>query len=141
MPEPVLMIWDIYDGPRTGIALHNGLPHFFRCLFSEETDDYSEFFELCPITTGFLEKAQRQWQIYREWESLFHNGKASLETHPGHRNVDAEYDELEDWLSAAVGKLQPIDGFYKADFRALPGQDRLASGILRELEVTWLRIE
>ncbi|MGK5047301.1 hypothetical protein ACQ4WP_15580 [Janthinobacterium sp. GB4P2] len=31
MFEPVYMVWDIDDGPRTGLASFRGLPHYFAC--------------------------------------------------------------------------------------------------------------
>ena len=34
--ERVLMVWDLYDGPRTGLALYNGAAHYFRCEFDSK---------------------------------------------------------------------------------------------------------
>ena len=32
MSEPVYMVWDRYDGPRTGIASFQGSSHYFACV-------------------------------------------------------------------------------------------------------------
>jgi hypothetical protein len=60
-----------------------------------------------------------------------------LETHPGHGGIDAGYDELGRWLDEQIKLLDPIPTLHTATFRALPGQEELPVGILRELEVVW----
>src|SRR5690349_2382719 len=121
--ERVHTIWDLYDGIRTGVADMNGVPHYFASQFDESSDDYSDNFKLCPVDAEFMQRAMRNWTIYRAWERQFHSGEAELLTHPGHGGVDAEYDELKSWLDAKVADLQPLPTLYKAKFRELPGQD------------------
>ena len=135
--EPVLMIWDIYDGVRTGLAEYDGRPHYFKCLWDEPNENYSERFELSPIDATFLNAATQQWKIYREWELKFHTGMVTLETHPGHRGTNQKYDELEDEVNLAIKKLVPLKDKFIPKFRALPNQDTLPTGVLRELEVKW----
>lgn len=135
--EPVLMIWDIYDGPRTGLAEHGECPHYFKCLWDEPNDNYSKRFELSPIDASFLKAATQQWKIYREWELKFHTGLVSLETHPGHRGVNQKYDDLDDELKSGIKKLLPLENKFSPEFRALANQDALPTGVLRELEAKW----
>jgi hypothetical protein len=135
--ERVHTIWDLSDGIRTGIADMNGAPHYFASQFDESADDYSDNFKLYPVDAEFMQRAMRNWAIYRAWERRFQSGEAELRTHPGHGGVDAEYDELKSWLDAAVASLQPLPMLYKAKFRALPGQDDLPGAMLRETEVAW----
>ncbi|MER8881353.1 hypothetical protein [Mesorhizobium sp. M0816] len=134
--EQVHAIWDFYDGVRTGVADLDGAPHYFACQFDEGADDYSDNFKLYPIGPEFMRRAMRNWDIYRAWERKFHSGDAELETHPGHGG-DAEYDELQFWLDEQIARLQELPTLYGARFRALPGQDGLPGGMLRELEVAW----
>lgn len=136
--ELVHAIWDLYDGIRTGIADMNGAPHYFASQFDESADDYTGNFKLYPVGAEFVQRAMRNWAIYRAWERKFHSGEAELKAHPGHGGIDAEYDELKAWLDAEVTRLQPLPILYKAMFRELPGQDDLPGAMLRETEVEWL---
>lgn len=135
--ERVYAVWDFYDGVRTGIADLNGTPHYLASQFDEGADDYSDNFKLYPVDAAFMERAMRNWAIYRAWERRFHSGEAKLETHPGHGGIDPEYDELKTWLDAKVGELQALPTLYKAKFRELPGQEALPGAMLREIEVEW----
>lgn len=53
MFEPVYMVWDLYDGPRTGIA---------------GGDEYAQHFTLTPIGAPLQALAVEQRQIFRCWE-------------------------------------------------------------------------
>ena len=121
----------------TGVADLDGAPHYFASQFDEGADDYSDNFKLYPVGPEFMRRAMRNWDIYRAWERKFHSGDAEVETHPGHGSVDAEYHELKFWLDDQIARLQELPILYRAKFRALPGQDGLPGGMLRELEVAW----
>ena len=95
MSEKVYMVWDIYDGVRSGIADYVGEPHYFECVFDDQEQEFSKTFELKSIDSDTLSNAQEQWLIYRAWEENYHQGLEPLETHPGHGGVDDRYDELE----------------------------------------------
>lgn len=135
--ERVHTIWDLYDGIRTGVADMNGAPHHFASQYDESADDYSGNFKLYPVDAQFMQRAMREWAIYRAWERQFHSGEAELRTHPGHGGIDTEYDKLKLWLDAEIVRLHPLPTLYKAEFRELPGQDDLPGAMLREMEVAW----
>ncbi|MDF0495324.1 hypothetical protein [Bradyrhizobium yuanmingense] len=135
--EQVHTIWDLYDGVRTGIADLNGAPHYFACLYDEGVDDYSDNFKLYPVSPAFMQRAMRNWAIYRAWERRFCSGKADLTTHPGHGGINVEYDQLKTWLDDQVANLPARPTLYRAHFRELPGQEDLPSGMLLDLEVAW----
>lgn len=135
--ERVHVIWDLYDGVRTGIADLDGVPHYFASQFDVRADDYSNNFKLYPVTPDFMQRAMRNWDIYQAWERKFHNGEADLRTHPGHGGIDPEYDELKSWLDDQVTHLKALPSLYRAKFRELPGQDDLPPGMLREVDVVW----
>jgi len=86
--EPVLMVWDIYDGPRTGLASFRGEPHYFECKFDESLQDFPSYFSLYLVENTFLKLAIEQWEIFRAWEYEYHNGREILKNHPGHRGVN-----------------------------------------------------
>jgi hypothetical protein len=132
-----MMIWDFYDGPRTGLAQFNGNPHYFKCLWDESKSNYSENFKLSPIDASFLNAANKNWEHYRKWELKFHNGLIAVETHPGNRGLNLEYDKYEDYLKKRVSKLKSLSDIYTADFRPRPNQEHLPVGVYRELEAYW----
>jgi hypothetical protein len=135
--EQVHVIWDLYDGIRSGIANLDGTPHYFASQYDEGLDDYSDNFKLYPVGPEFMRRAVRNLDIYRAWDRKFRNGETNLETHPGHGGIDAEYDELKSWLDEQVKLLEPLPSLYRAKFRELPDQEELPSGMLHNMEVIW----
>jgi hypothetical protein len=134
--ERVHIIWDFYDGVRTGIADLNGGPHYFASLY-DENEEHSDNFNLYPVAPEFMQRAVRNWDIYRAWERKFHSGETDFKAHPGHHGTNAEYDELKSRLDYQITRLQALPTLYRAKFRALHGQEGLPRGMLRELEVAW----
>lgn len=130
------MVWDIYDGARSGIANHRGAPHFFNAIMASD-GGYTDYFELTLIDSELLQLAQAQWSIYRAWELRFHSGEVSLETHPGHGGVHEEYDSLDEAIKQRLAVLEPGHSRFTASFRVLDGQPELPDGCLREVEVEW----
>ena len=136
MIEPVHMVWDIYDGPRSGIANFEDAPHYFECLFDEEKQDWSDRFRLKLISKKLFENATQQWKIYRDWEKQYHSGKLDIEQHPGNRGTNLRYDELEDKIK---DELKSINEFIElsAVFHTADMQPKLPNGCLPTLEVEW----
>lgn len=128
------MVWDIYDGARTGLTNYKGKPHYFSCVFDEE---FTGKFELYPIREEFLNMAMEQWKIFRNWELQFHSGKEQLDNHPGQVGVNKIYDELECSLKKEIPNLIKLNSLFTPNFRVLPGQDHLPDGVLRDTEVEW----
>ena len=131
------MVWDLYDGVRSGVALYFGAPHYFDCEFDSSAGDYTDVFRLWPMDQSLLELAAEQWQIYRAWEHRFHSGEVSVETHPGYRGQNARYDEIEDLLDRYLNALGDPAHRVFAQFDAVQDQPELPAGCLREMEVTW----
>jgi hypothetical protein len=134
--ERVHMIWDIYDGPRTGLADYRGRVHAFACEWAEPEQYFSAMYSLSPIDEETMSLAVEQWGIYRRWEVRFHRGELPLETHPASPGQDQRYAELDARIKERVARA-PVAARAEAQFRPLPGQDDLPAGVLRELEVEW----
>jgi hypothetical protein len=135
--EKVHTIRDYHDGVRSGMADLNGAPHYFLCLLDDVADEYSDDYRLYPVSPQFMAKALRHWAIFRAWEANFHRGLVSVESHPGHGGLDAEYDDLARWLDGQIRSLEPIANTRRGTFRAVAGQLGLPAGVLRDLEVSW----
>lgn len=85
---------DWYDGPRSGVADVEGIPHYFESLFDDVQDDYSELYCVWPITPWALELERESWRIFSAWNARFKAGEANLDSHPGSGGVDERYDEI-----------------------------------------------
>ena len=135
MYERVHMVWDLYDGVRSGLAEYCGAPHYFECVFRD--GDYTDSFELRPVDPVLLTEATEQWLIYRAWERRFHSGEVLLETHPGHGGIVPRYDELEKSINSRLESIAEQPLIVLADFRVVADQPALPDGCLKEVEVLW----
>jgi hypothetical protein len=134
--QRVVTVWDFYDGPRTGISFHCGVPHHFDCQWDNEADEYSDVYLLSPVSKELLSHAEEQWQIFRQWELAFHQGEVPAYSHPGNKGQNCRYDELDESLRSMLATRTPIGRFHGL-FRAVSGQVERPLGVLRELEVAW----
>lgn len=138
--ERVHMVWDFYDGVRSGIADYRGAPNHFDCAFDGDKDEYSDVYRLWPVDSELLDLATEQWHRYTAWERRVHSGEVSRETHPGHRGQDPRYDELEDRIDHRLKALGAPVSRALATFRACSDAPELPAGNLRELEVEWVDV-
>ena len=135
--ERVYMVWDFYDGERSGIADYRGLPHYFECALDGDSGEYAEAYDLWPIDQGLLASAMEQWQLYRAWERRFHFGEVPVETNPGHRGQDHRYDELQHRIDQWMRTRGKPARHALARFLASEAQPELPAGCVREVEVEW----
>lgn len=94
--ETVHTITDWYDGPRRGVALVNGRPHFFESCWNDVDSEEEALYFLTPISDELLAAAIEDWDIWKRWSSAHKSGNASMETHPAlpldrarHKQLDA----------------------------------------------------
>lgn len=135
--EKVHTVEGYYDGPRSGTADFEGAPHYFSCPLDEAIDDYADYFLLYPVSPEFMRNTLRSWEIFRAWNDRFHRGLETVETHPGHGGVDAEYDEIERWLEDQRRSFPVAPLKRKAIFHVRAAQSGRLAGVLRELDVEW----
>jgi hypothetical protein len=135
--ERVLMVWDVYDGVRSGIALYLGEPHYFDCEFDKKACDYTEVFKLWTIDPELLTLAVEHWEIYRAWEYRYHSGEVPVTTHPGNRGLYPRYDEIQDRIDRYLSSLgEPVHRVI-GRFEATDDQPKRPYGCLYEMEVAW----
>jgi hypothetical protein len=96
--EEVFTVTDYYDGPLTGVANFRGHPYFYERIPTK--NGYSDQYWLTPVSAETLELAQEDWEIWLRWESAFHVGETTRETHPAlpedrqrHNEIRAVLDE------------------------------------------------
>jgi hypothetical protein len=77
--DEVFTVTEYYDGPCQGIANFRGRAHFYD--FDEAKDDDSNLYRLTPVGLRILDLAMEDWAILEMWESAFHTGRTTLESH------------------------------------------------------------
>ncbi len=104
--EKVYVELDWYDGPRSGVADYNGIPHRFISKF-DDTKGYSGSFSLISISVEDFELEVEQWKIFVKWNDLYESGKASTESHPAHGGISQRWDEIEKILKDKRNEVPP----------------------------------
>jgi len=136
MFEIVHTLTDWYDGPRRGIADYHGQP----CLLESEWQDGENLdaatFLLMPIDAETFALALEDWAIWRRWETAFHQGNATQESHPALPEDRSRHEELERLLQGrlVVDPAQTVRK--KAEFRVRSDPDWSGCG-WNPLEVRW----
>ncbi len=135
--EKVHTVEDYYDGPRSGTADFQGVSHYFSCPFDEAIDDYADYFLLYPASPEFMRNTLRRSEIFMAWNDMFHRGLETIETHPAHGGVNAEYDEITHWLEGQCKSFPVAPLKRKAIFHVRAAQGGHLVGVVRELDVEW----
>jgi hypothetical protein len=127
-----------YDGPLSGIAELDGVPHFYESEGADRDLD-ADVFMLSPVPAEVLALALEDWQIWRRWEEAFHRGQATTETHPALPNDRARHDEILKLLAgrARVDPSNPIRA--SGTFQSRPDLNQSGLGF-HPLEVEWQRL-
>jgi len=81
--EKVYVENDWYDGPRSGVADFDGVPHRFVAQF-DELSGYLDTFTLFPICPAELALEIEQSNIFLDWNRRYKSGELAAETHPGY---------------------------------------------------------
>jgi len=135
--ERVHTMTDYHDGPRRGIADFDGRPHLYESEWDDQADDYASTFKLSPVEPRVLALALESWDIWRRWETAFHQGRITQDTHPALPAEKARSDELDGILKRELR----IDDqtFLRAvgEFKAI-GDERDERG-WPSLQVKWIR--
>jgi hypothetical protein len=73
---------DWYDGPRSGIADYQGVPHLFTSEWRDIDSREGDTFLLSPVDAETFRLALENGAIWRRWETAFHQGRTTQDTHP-----------------------------------------------------------
>jgi hypothetical protein len=92
--EKIHLYDDFYDGPVSGIADCDGLPHLFEKIFSKEEDEYTNSYRLEPVDQPRFSMMLERNQIWLRWRIAFDSGKATLEAHPAQSWDRERYEQL-----------------------------------------------
>ncbi len=87
--ERVYAVLDWYDGPRHGLAVINGVPHYFEGWDFDPANTAAEYV-VWPASDAVVAMEREVWAIYVRYEV----SDAGREEYPANGGVDARFDEL-----------------------------------------------
>ncbi len=134
--EEVFTVTEYYDGPRQGVAYFKGQAHFYDCIFDDKRGDYSNLYRLTPVSLHIFDLAKEDWAIWERWESAFHAGKTTRETHPALPQERARHEEIRAVLDSALRTDNASCVIQEGSFE-VRGNPSLPKGVLRPLQVKW----
>jgi hypothetical protein len=126
--EEVHLVLDYWDGPRKGVADYCGTLHYFRALFDEERDEWSDVFILSPLDLDTYNLVIEQHQIWQRWQKAFATGAATIDSHPALPEETNRSKELAEIIERKT-KIDPNTalrrkGSFEADDRSKLTSDR-----------------
>lgn len=129
---------DYYDGPRKGIADLDGRPHLYESEWDDLADNYAFTFRLSPVTADIFALATESWHIWLRWETAFHRGQTTQDTHPALSKDRTRFLELEPVLEAKL-RIDEVN-YVRAhgDFKPFPNPGWSGVGFV-PLQVKWSR--
>lgn len=138
--ERVYTVFDYWDGPRSGFADFDGVPHAYRSLFRDDLDDYDPRYHLWPTTAAIVELALEEHAIWRRWQAAFDAGEVPLSSHPALPGDAARHAEIHPVLAAA--RERPPENALRTtpEFRRTGDRPRTGWGP-DELEVRWTPVD
>jgi len=139
MYEVVHTLTDWYDGPRCGIADYHGKPHRFEPEWKDGEDMDADTFLLTPIDADTLALALEDWAIWRRWETAFHQGRASRETHPALPEDQARHEKLKGLLAVRLVTDPARAVQMRAEFRNRDDEQWSGYG-WHPMEVCWSKL-
>ena len=90
--EDVHTVDDWYDGPRSGFAQYNGVPHHYRSVYLDhnEWNPDEDRFELVPVSLTLLAAGIEADAIFRRWDAERQSGNLAWES----SDSEAEFGAL-----------------------------------------------
>jgi hypothetical protein len=137
--ERVHTVTDYSDGPRTGIADFEGRPHLYESEWDDLADDFAFTFRLSPVEPEVFALAVESWAIWRRWETAFHEGRATKETHPSLPDDRRRSDELTGILELRLKIDESNQVRATGEFKVLDDPEWNHRGFA-PLQVKWTRV-
>ncbi|HEX7829259.1 MAG TPA: hypothetical protein VF787_06360 [Thermoanaerobaculia bacterium] len=133
--ERVFTVTDYYDGPREGIANLRGRPHYYKTRYNDLGPE-ADLFDLWPLDHETFTLALESWSIWKRWETAFHQGETSIETHPALPSDRSRFEQIERIVAEQLAAHLKPCATKEAEFRAIDGEQPPQG--LRHLEVRWI---
>jgi hypothetical protein len=133
----VHIVLNYWDGPREGVADYRGTPHYFRALFDEKRDEWSDVFLLSPLDLVTYRLLIERNEIWQRWLEAYETGATTIDSHPALPQDTNRSKELDEIIERKI-KIDPstairLKGSFEAD-------DRTKLTSKRTWRVCWLPI-
>lgn len=137
--EEVYFVIDYWDGPRQGVADYGGAPHYFRCVFDEKSDEWSDVFILTPLDQNTFHLLMENKQIWERWQEAYESGATTHDTHPALPKDADRSKELDEIITPKIAidstaAIRGVKGSFEPD-------DRTKLTAHRKFRVCWLPID
>ncbi len=133
----VHMVIDYWGGPIKGVADYRSNPHYFKALFDEEKDDWSDVFLLTPLNSETFQLFLESNRIWLRWKEAHERGQASDESHPALPEDRERMSELDNLISQKLENDKHLTIRARATFQP---DDSKKPKIYRQWRVTWLEV-
>lgn len=124
----VHLVLNYWDGPREGVADYCGTPHYFRAVFDENRDEWSDVFILSPLDLETFRLVMERHQIWQRWQQAFDSGAVTIDSHPALPEETNRSNELAEIIErkTAIDSNTTIrlKGSFEADDRTKLTSDR-----------------
>ena len=104
--EAVHAVNDYWDGPREGVANLRGQPHHYKCVFSQEDDDWTDLFVLSPIDQDTFVLEMEAWGIWCRWITAFNEGRVDQSSHPALPEDRSRREAIQEQLEPRYAKVR-----------------------------------
>ena len=118
--EPILVVLEFWDRPRSGIAEFRGVPHFFECEFDTVADEFSDIHTLRPVDQETISLAYEKDRITKAWWAAHRRGEVPFSSKPDLPGQNARHAELETTIKARISRLSPPIARAHGTFRIEP---------------------
>lgn len=136
--EDVHFVIDYWDGPREGVADYCGTPHYFRAVFDEKKDEWSDVFILTPLDQDTYRLLMENKQIWERWQQAYETGATTIDSHPALPEDANRSKELHEIIEPKI-EIDPLTAIkLKGSFEA---DDRTKLTSHRKWRVRWLPID
>ena len=132
--ERVLLITNYHDQPRDGVAEVRGKLHYFKCIFDETQDDWTNTYRLRPLASADYDVLLERHEIWRRWADARVHG---LTQHLPPLDADRErYDQLE-MQCRSIGQIENAKWFTRLGKFRKPDADATSPAFYSEWSVSW----
>ncbi|MEM6260560.1 MAG: hypothetical protein AAGI37_20070 [Planctomycetota bacterium] len=97
--NPVLLVLDYWDQPRSGIAMQEGKPVRFSCQFDEKKDDYSSTYLVRAVSESSFRLELEAYEIYFRHPPCPEIGRLLPDDHPIFPEAESRYNEIQQQLA------------------------------------------
>lgn len=134
--EAVYMVFDYFDGPRSGVACYRDKPYLFKCIFDGVNDCWSSEYVLSELEPETLALVREFRGIWSRWRNALDQGFVDHKSHPALPAERVRANELSEIIKERLESSAPTITL-SAEFLPLKSVGDGLSAANREFKVKW----